>query len=395
VQYLIHPTRILLEIGLVEGGGGANLALLSNPGGVGSLPWWVISPISFLLIVTFFSITKARTYSAIGFGFLLSAAVLGSFQVSGNGSTDSVFAPTGALLAITTLLATVAAVVMFDDIRARLQNTHINYQHFSVALILLITLTYSATASLWIFSAGANSPLQRSTGEVLPAYLTVEEHAKTLVIRSIVEDGHTSLAYYIARGESAKLGYPDVSTENSPLISKAVEGLIDNTGVGSSKVFAALGIKYVFVKNPAKLELIQTIDGLGGFVRASATDFGTVWKISQPTGRVLFTDFSGATTVLTEDLGAVTAPGPGTITLTENYSRSWQALAQGVRLEKSKNEFGLPQFKVTEGGEIVFLHDGTLRRLWISIFVIALITSIVMALPAGRRRREMSDKELA
>jgi GT2 family glycosyltransferase len=395
VQYLVHPTRILLEIGLVEGGGGANLALLANPGGVGSLPWWVISPITFLLIVTFFSITKARTYSAIAFGFLLSATVLGAVQVSGNGSTNSVFAPTGALLAITTLLATIAAVVMFDDIRTRLQNTHINYQHFAVALILLITVTYSATASLWIFSAGANSPLQRSTGEVLPAYLTVEEHAKTLVIRPLVEDGHTSLAYYIARGESAKLGDPDVSSENSKFITHAVEGLIDNTGVGSSKVFAALGIKYVFVKNPAKLELIQTIDGLGGFVRASATDFGTVWKISQPTGRVLFTDFSGATTVLTEDLGAVTAPGPGTITLTESYSRSWQALAQGVRLEKSKNELGLPQFKVTEGGEIVFLHDGTLRRLWISIFVIALITTIVMALPAGRRRREMSDKELA
>jgi GT2 family glycosyltransferase len=394
-QYFVHPTRLLLEIGLLEGGGGSHLALLANPGGEGSLPWWVISPITFLLIVTFFSITKARLYSLTGIVFLLVATVLSSLQVKGNGSTSSDLVSSASMLAVATLLASLAAVVMFDDIRSRLESAHINYQHFAVALILLITVTYSATSSLWIFSAGANSPLQRSNGEVLPAYLTVEEDVKTLVVRPITQDNHTALAYFIARGDSAKLGEADVAADTSAFITSAVEGLIDNTGVGSSKVFAAFGIKYVFVKNPASQELIQTIDGLGGFTRASATDVGTVWKVAQPTGRVIFTDFNGTVTILSEALGAVTAPGPGTITLTENYSRSWQALAQGVRLEKSKSEYGLPQFKVTEGGEVVFLHDGTYRRAWISIFAITLVTCIVMALPAGRRRREMSDKELA
>ena len=149
------------------------------------------------------------------------------------------------------------------------------------------------------------------------------------------------------------------------------------------------------MKNPAHDELIQTIDGLGGFNRASATDAGTVWKIAQPTGRVIFTDFSGTVTVLDSALGAVTAPGPGTITLTENYSQSWQALSSGIRLERSQSEYGLPQFKVTNGGEVVFLHDGTMRRAWLSLFLISLVTTIVMSLPAGRRRREMSDREVA
>jgi hypothetical protein len=94
-------------------------------------------------------------------------------------------------------------------------------------------------------------------------------------------------------------------------------------------------------------------------------------------------------------LGAVTAPGPGQITLTENYSQSWQAISQGVRLERSQSEFGLPQFKVVKGGEVVFLHDGTVRRAWLSLFVITLTTVIIMALPAGRRRREMSDREVS
>lgn len=395
LTYIWHPTRLLLEIGIVQPGGGGNLALLANPGGEGSLPWWSISPISILLIVTYFSINKAQRYATYGIGFLLAAAIIGSLQVNGNGTTSKNLVYAGAFIAIATALASIATVIMFDDVRSRLESSHLNYQHFAVALVLIVSIIYTVTSSLWVFSAGADSPVQRKSEQVLPAFLAVEKDAKTLIIRPIEESGHSGLAYYIARGDAITLGEPDVAIENTDLITHAVEGLIDNTGVGSSKVFAAYGIKYIFVKNPARDELIQTIDGLGGFNRASATDVGTVWKVAQPTGRVIFTDFSGSSKVLDSSLGAVTAPGPGTITLTENYSQSWQALAKGVRLERSQNEFGLPQFKITEGGEVVFLHDGTARRAWLSLFLISLVTVIVMSLPAGRRRREMSDREVA
>jgi GT2 family glycosyltransferase len=395
LTYLWHPTRILLEIGILQPGGGGNIALIANPGGAGSLPWWAMSPVPILLIVTYFSINRAQKYATYGIGFLLSAAVIGSLQVSGNGSTSQDFVYPGAFLAIATALASVATVIMFDDVRSRLESSHFNYQHIAVGLVLIVSILYTATSSIWVFSAGAASPLQRKSEQVLPAFLAVEKDAKTLIIRPIEESGHVALAYFIARGEEITLGQPDVAIENTELITHAVEGLIDNTGVGSSKVFAAYGIKYVFVKNPAHDELIQTIDGLGGFIRASATDVGTVWKVAQPTGRIIFTDFSGASKVLDSSLGAVTAPGPGSITLTENYSQSWQALSKNTRLDRSQNEFGLPQFKITEGGEVVFLHDGTVRRAWLSLFLISLVTVIVMSLPAGRRRREMSDREVA
>lgn len=395
LTYLVHPTRLLLEIGIVQPGGGGNLALLANPGGAGSLPWWSISPITILLIVTYFSTATARQYSKYGIGFLLLGAVAASIQVSGNGSSNREYVFAGAFISIATILSVIATVVMFDDVRSRLESSHFNYQHIAVAFVVLVSITYSVTSSLWVFSAGAASPVQRKSQPVLPAFLAVEQDAKTLVVRSVEEDGHRSLAYFIARGEEISLGEPDVAIENPPFITHAVEGLIDNTGVGSSKIFSAYGIKYVFVKNPAHQELIQTIDGLGGFNRASATDAGTVWKVAQPTGRAIFTDFAGNRTVLDVALGAVTAPGPGTITLTENYSQGWQALSGGVRLERSNNEFGLPQFKVYKAGEIVFLHDGTSRRAWLSLFLIALVTTVVMALPAGRKRRELEDSEVA
>ncbi len=395
LTYILHPSRMLAEIGIMQPGGGSNLALLANPGGAGSLPWWSLSPIPVLLLVTYFSIPQARKFAEPGIAFLLLAGAAASFQVTGNGSSsrEAVFA--GAFIAIATLLSLVATVIMFNDLRSRLENSHINYQHFAVALVMLVSISYSATSSIWVFSAGAASPVQRKGEDVLPAFLAVERDAKTLVIRPIKQEEHTSLAYYIARGGAITLGQPDVAIPNADAITSAVEGLIDNTGVGSSKVFAAFGIKYVFVKNPANEELIQTIDGLGGFNRASATDVGTVWKVAQPTGRAIFTDFAGKVTILETTLGAVIAPGPGTITLTENYSQSWQALHDGIRLERSQSEFGLPQFKVFEAGEVVFLHDGSIRRAWLSIFLITLVTSIVMALPAGRRRRELSDSEVS
>ncbi len=395
LTYIIHPSRLLLEIGIMQPGGGGNLALLANPGGEGSLPWWSISPIALLLLVSFFSIDEARKYATYGIGFLLAGGLFASLQISGNGSTSRNFVYAGVFIAIATLLASIATVVMFNDLRSRLETSHFNYQHIAVALVILLSITYTVTSSLWVFSAGAASPVQRETSEVLPAFLAVEEDAKTLVIRSLDEGGHISLAYFIARGNVSTLGEPDVAIDNPDAINAAVEGLIDNTGVSSSKVFATYGIKYVFVKNPAHDELIQTIDGLGGFTRASATESGTVWKVIQPTGHVIFTDMSGAVTVLTSALGAVTAPGPGMVTITENFSSSWRALSQGVRLERVDNPNGLPQFKVNEGGEIVFLHDGTIHRAWVSLFLIFLGTSIVMALPAGRRRREMSDREVS
>jgi GT2 family glycosyltransferase len=395
LEYLRNPAKLLLEIGIPQAGGGANLTLLANPGGLGSLPWWSFSPITLVLLITFFSSTEARRYSAIGLTFLLGATLAASLRVKGNGSSSSEPVFSGTFIAIATLLAIVAATIMFNNLRTQLEKSHVNYQHFTVAAVLIITIFYSATSTIWIFTAGANSPLSNSAPSILPAYLTVEEEVKTLVIRPLVNESGQGLAYSISRGADIEIGQADISVELNPKLRMAVESLIDNSGVASSKVLAAYGIKYVFLQKSANAELIQVIDGIGGFTRASSTPEGTVWKINDPTGRYLFTDFEGNVTVLDSALGSAVAPGAGTITVTENYSDSWQALADGVPLERSISEFGLPQFKVINAGEVDFLHDGTGRRAWLSILLITLITSIIMALPAGRRRREMLDSELA
>jgi hypothetical protein len=112
---------------------------------------------------------------------------------------------------------------------------------------------------------------------------------------------------------------------------------------------------------------------------------------------LVFTSTDGSQLLLDSgEVGArTTVPSLGNVTVTEAYDRSWQVLENGYRLDRTKSEFGLPVFTATEAGEISLIHDGTIRRAWLSFALIAWVVVVVMALPAGRRKREISEKELA
>jgi hypothetical protein len=186
-----------------------------------------------------------------------------------------------------------------------------------------------------------------------------------------------------------------VAPANNRALSQAIEGLVDNTGVASSAILANYGIKYVYLKNPVLEDVAQTIDGLGGFSRTSATKSGIVWKVIKETGRLTFVDYSGKVSVLQSQGVRAFVDKPGTLTLAETYSDGWQVFQDGFRAAKIKNDNGLPTFEITSGGEISIAHEGRVRRAWISFFIIVLTTMIVLALPAGRRKSQIADRELA
>jgi hypothetical protein len=216
-------------------------------------------------------------------------------------------------------------------------------------------------------------------------------------LREVGSKNQKKIQYHLSRGKDISLGEPDVAPAQSAAIAEAARGLIDGSGVTSSSTFSDFGVKYLFVKAPFKKEIIRSIDGLGGFTRTSATSLGVVWKVSAPASRLMFVGTDGVRKELQAgEVGARTyVPSAGTLILTETYNRSWQVLENGYRLERSKNEQGLPTFKVTEAGEISLIHDGTTRRAWLSLQLILFVVVLVMALPAGRRKSEISDKELA
>ena len=396
-EALIHPSRFLTEPGLLIPGGGPLSVLLGNPGGTGSIPLWLVSPILLILVISLFSSTIARPIAEYGIAALGLATLVSSLSISTHGNEGLAKVWAGPVLSIATLAAVAAGTVMLDRLRETLILSHIHYRHILSAILLFVTASYAVLTVGYSVSAGADSAVQANRATVMPAFLSVESDSKILVLREVGNSGDKKIQYYISRGKDISLGEPDVAPKQNLAIATAARALIDGSGIASSKTLGDYGIKYVFVKSPFKKEIIRSIDGLGGFTRTSATSLGVVWNVSQPTGRLLFINEDGVRSVLAAgDFGARTfVPSAGTLILTESSNRSWQVLENGYRLTRTNNELGLPTFKVTEAGEISLLHDGTVRRAWLSLQIIFLVVVIVMALPAGRRKREISEKELA
>jgi GT2 family glycosyltransferase len=397
LEIISSPQRFFIDIGMLSAGGGANLAFTANPGGAGSLPWWLISPVLLILAIGIFSIERARTVSLIGGSFLCLAAIASTFTITGKGTTTPNHIYAGVFIALATLAALYNSVAILDKVRERLIATHVNYRHFAVSALVIVSAVYGLSASGWIATQGPKAPLQSAQGEVLPPYLAIETQSKTLVLRERLIGTTPSLNYYIARGSDVSLGDADVAPAESSEIVSAVTALADGSGVTSSKTFAGYGITYIFLKAPYQGTLVQTIDGLGGFTRASSTPAGVVWKVSGATGNLILTDASGkssfvAPTSVPDEYMVTT---PGVVTLTESYSRSWQLVQNGERLTRIKSELSLPQFAIEEAGPVLLIYDGSVRRGWISLHLIFLLTFALFAAPSGRRKREISERELA
>jgi GT2 family glycosyltransferase len=397
LETIMHPSRLLVEPGLLIPGGGPVHALLGNPGGANSLPIWLVSPILLVLIISLFSSTHARRIAEYGVGALVIAVVISALSISTHGNEASSKVWPGPVLVLVTLAAVAAGTVLLDRLRETLVLSHIHYRHILSALLLFTTFTYSVLAIGWSVTKGADSLVQANRETVMPAFLSVEKDVKILVLREVGGESDKKIQYYLSRGKDISLGEPDVAPAQTVAIADAARGLIDGSGVTSSSTLSDFGIKYLYVKAPFKREIIRSIDGLGGFSRTSATSLGVVWEVTAPAARLMFVGADGVRKEL--DAGEVGArtfvPSAGTLILTETYNRSWQVLENGYRLDRNKNEQGLPTFTVTEAGEISLIHDGTIRRGWLSLQLIFFVIVLVMALPAGRRKSEISEKELA
>jgi GT2 family glycosyltransferase len=397
LETIMHPSRLLVEPGLLISGGGPIHALLGNPGGANSLPIWLVSPILLVLIVSLFSSTHARRIAEYGVGALVIAVVISALSISTHGNEASSKVWSGPVLVLVTLAAVAAGTVLLDRLRETLVLSHIHYRHILSALLLFTTFAYSVLAIGWSVSKGADSLVQANRATVMPAFLSVEKDVKILVLREVGSENDKKIQYYLSRGKDISLGEPDVAPAQTVAIADAARGLIDGSGVTSSSTLSDFGVKYLYVKAPFKREIIRSIDGLGGFSRTSATSLGVVWKVTAPASRLMFVGADGVRKELEAgEVGARTfVPSAGTLILTETYNRSWQVLENGYRLDRNKNEQGLPTFTVTEPGEISLIHDGTIRRGWLSLQLIFFVIVLVMALPAGRRKSDISEKELA
>jgi GT2 family glycosyltransferase len=396
LELLLHPSRILIDPGLNIPGGDVLSILLTNPGGAGAPPFWLIPSILFIAIIAIF-VSKTARLGEVALFFIGLATILGSRQVAGHGQFVPESLWVGSLLVIPTLAAVLAGVVMVDQYLPNIVESAIDYRHFLLSSISLLTLVSFLGSIFWWIGSASSAPLQSKQSSALPAFLSAEaqtnERFKTLVVRSSASE----TTFFVARDRDLHLGEADVTTALSPVVNRAIVNLVTGAGIDSSQIMAEFGIKYVFLARPFNKDLVRTIDGVGGFSRASKTSEGITWKVAGALAHISFLSQSGEYFALPSGPVGATGflPSAGTVIITEKFEGRWRLLLNGREIEAEETESGVPRYVIPESGDFIIYHDGTERRAWVSLQIITLGTLIILALPARRRRKEMTPEELS
>ena len=301
------------------------------------------------------------------------------------------------LLMIPTLAAVLAGVVMVDQYLPKISESAIDSRHFLLGSISLLTIISFLGSIVWWIGSATSAPLQSKESSALPAFLSAEaqtsERFKTLVIRSSTSE----TTFFIARDRDLHLGEADVTTGLSPVVNRAIVNLVTGAGIDSSQILAEFGIKYVFLARPFNKDLVRTIDGVGGFTRASKTSEGITWKVSEALPRILFISENGERLAIPSDeleaSGVLSSPGQ--MIVTEKFDSRWKVTLNQETIRASRSESGTPIFQIPSAGEFRIFHDSTSRRAWIALQIFAFFTLIVLTLPARRRRSDIRIEELS
>ena len=323
------------------------------------------------------------------------SATLSSYYIEGN-SNGAQRIWSGPLIIFAQILSLLSIFAIAERILPQLRRLNFGYRHIFSALTALITITSMIAITTWSATAGANSLVRADQEQIIPAFITdlasTDEKPKTLVIRKSPEQ----LQYFITRGGDLQLGNADVASNTPAQVHKAIVDLVNGVGATNSQILGFYGIQYVFMKNPVDAGLLRTIDGIGGFTRSSATKDGVVWKVNNANARVTYQNNKGKFFPINSSDKSSSAyiPTEGVIILAEKYDKAWHLLLDGKLIKVEQNQYGLPVFKIPNKGNISLIHDGTNRRAWISIQLIVILSAIILALPAGRRRREVPLEEL-
>jgi hypothetical protein len=394
---LLHPTQLFLDPGLPLNGGTLTSILAFNPGGITGIPLWIISPfILFFIVVALHQ--RYITEGAIAAGLFTIAILVSKLHLVGHGSSAGVW--TGTLILIIEVVVITPVLRILIDLLPNLRQSALGFGHFMTALTVVISIFSLASTTAWAITSGGNSLVKSNQPNVVPAFIAslsdISSRPKTLVLSK----NNNQLGYFITRGDDLQLGEPDVAVLPPVEVQGAINDLISGSGLNTSKTLGSYGIQYLFLKSPTDSGIVRTIDGFGGFTRSSATNDGIIWKVAVSAPRVSLVDAAGTLTPInSSSVGAAdTIQSPGIITVAEKYDGGWHLLVNGKSVKITRSEIGLPTFNVTESGSLNLSYDGTKRRGLLSLELVSLLTVIVLALPAGRRRRDLqttSSSEVA
>ena len=387
---LIHPTQFLVEPGIPTDAGSRFGISLLNPGGVSAPPLWILTPLILFLVLGFL-VARLRNVALVASLVLAGAIGISELVIPGHGGSAQIWS--GPLVAIVIAVLLAPTLIYAQEYLPTLPQRRLGWRHLGWGAIAAVTVFNVIAMPIWAVSGGANSLVSANAKSHIPAFVTALEQTPTRPKTLVIHAAQNQTTYFVTRGSSLLLGDADVSIAIPDAIGIAMNQLIGGSGITSARTLGLYGIQYLYLENPAPASLIREIDGIGGFARMSATTDGTVWKVVGSNPRILFRGSTGVkSSIDSQNVSAMAnLTSGGIIQLAEKYDRSWRLLLDGRPIPLQRSSSGLPFFTIPQAGQVTLSFDGTLHRALISIELITVLFAVVMALPAGRRRRDIAE----
>jgi hypothetical protein len=314
--------------------------------------------------------------------------------VSGHGATETTWVGIG-FVAICIILMP-AVLKEAQKITSTIRGKHFGYLHIGFIGTSLFLALSSIMAVSWIVIGPSHTLVHSNEATVVPEFVsalnTTPARPKTLVLST----AGNFPTYFVSRGDPLSLGDADVATPLPDDLQAAIEQIETSAGINTGKTLGVYGIHYLFAKSPVPNSLARTIDGSGGFTRMSATGSGIVWRITGAYPRVMLSTPANKNYLIpSANIGATGAVQTGgVIFLAEKFDPHWKLLLNGNSVPLSRSDLGTLMFHLPRPGALSVLYDGTLHRALLSLQLLTLIFVVVMALPSGRRRKQVPLEEL-
>ncbi|MFC1416930.1 glycosyltransferase [Streptacidiphilus cavernicola] len=413
---LTHPARLLLEAG-IPGAVGPTATptglLLLDPGGSGTVPGLLVVGIVLAALAALLRADRRRAvvaaWGAAAIG-ILGAVLTGTTKVAPGPGAQAVSAWAGpaTLLAGVALLS--AAAIGADGARGRVAGIDFGWRQPVAALVVVVAALAPVAAAGWWVVRGADGPLQRGSGQLVPAFIAEQaatvDQIRTLVLTTGNDGGVVS--YALARGAGPTVGSAETSAAAGPSsqLSSLVADLVAGAGGDQAGGLADYAIQYVLVQAPVSGQLTDTLNATAGLTRVNQQKAYSIWRVTDNVARAVIqspadpgTGAAGAADVAVAagpvGISTTVPAGPAgrTLRLADTADPAWHATLDGQALKPTTvngwaQGFALP----ASGGKLVVDYtESPLHKGWIAGQAFLALVLLVLALPG---RRDHNDDDL-
>ena len=414
IQYLEHPSLLLLEAGLARPGLAAatlpaRSLLLLSPGGPGLPPFWasaalVLAGLAALLASGRRKLVAAGwTVALLGFA----AALLASRTTVTQPGGQQVVAWPGIALAVAAAGLLLAAAAGADGLGRALSSGGrsgvrrvASARGFPAAILALVACTAPVLGAAYWLMNGTSGPIGPATGQIVPSLVSTAGSGRQLRTLVLTTGAGGKVSYLLLRGASPQFSYPDVTPVPAAqaALTKAVASLVAPGGgeaANQSQELARFDIGFVLVRAPIPGGLAGVLNSVSGLTEVSLTSSFDLWRLTTLPSRVSVIEPSGAVVqVGSGAIGVSGAPAPaagGTVLLAEPAG-GWSASVSGHALTPVASPAGswAQAFRLPAGGGTLTISRNALwHDLVMALELLAFLFVAALALPGIRSTAEM------